>query len=126
MGQEGFEVQALQKMPDQGRSANFQRIEGRGIEGGWHEILTARVSSVRAVMAGGRKGGKDFREAKKFWLGWRAARVSLARIFLLVKGCRQQRKKRYGRRPVAEHGAAAWRYPGAKPLRPTRKIDQQA
>jgi hypothetical protein len=70
---------------DDGSGANFEGFEGGIIEGGDHRCLSAREVGREGCYGGRREDGKKKWGSKKILARLRAARASLARIFLLVK-----------------------------------------
>jgi hypothetical protein len=74
-----------------GRGANFEGFEGGIIERGSHRCLDAGVVGREGCYEDRREDGKEKRGSKKILARLRAARTSLARIFLLVKARGRER-----------------------------------
>jgi hypothetical protein len=83
--EEGFELQTVEEVTDDGCGADFERFEGGLVDGGGHQCLSARGVKREGCYGDRRAGGKKTRRSKKILARLRTARASLARIFLLVK-----------------------------------------
>jgi hypothetical protein len=90
--EERFELEAVEEASDDGGGADIEGFEGGLVKEGSHQCLSAWESGREGCYGGQRESGKETRESKKILARLRAARVSLARIFLLVKACGRPRK----------------------------------
>src|SRR5262249_18377393 len=83
--EERLELQAVEEAADDGRGADFEGFEGGQVKGGGHRCLSAGDFGREGCYGGRCEGGKQTRGSKKIPARLRAARASLAGIFLLVK-----------------------------------------
>ena len=81
----------FEEAADDGCGADFEGFEGGPVKGGGHRCLSAGDVGREGCYGGRREGGKRMRGSKKILARLRAARASLARIFLLVKAHGRER-----------------------------------
>jgi hypothetical protein len=91
--QQGLELEAVQEAADDGSGADLEGFEGGLVERGSHRYLRAKESERADCYEDRGTNGKAVAQSKKILARLRAARVSLARIFLLVKACGRLRKE---------------------------------